>query len=50
MGMGIILRNHEGKVRATWSFTKPGSLDPAAAEATALFHGMKLCKELEFPI
>ena len=47
MGMGIILRNHEGKVRAAWNFTKPGLLDPATAEATALFHGMKLCKELE---
>jgi hypothetical protein len=46
MGMGIILRNHEGKVRAAWSLSKPGLLEPAAAEAVALFHGMKFCKEL----
>jgi ribonuclease HI len=46
MGMGIILRNHEGKVRAAWSLSKPGLLEPAAAEAVSLFHGMKFCKEL----
>jgi ribonuclease HI len=46
MGMGIILRDHEGKVRAAWSLSRPGLLDTTAAEATALFYGMKLCKEL----
>jgi ribonuclease HI len=46
MGMGIILRDHEGKVRAAWSLSRPGLMDTIAAEATALFYGMKLRKEL----
>jgi ribonuclease HI len=44
--VGIILRDHEGKVRAAWSFSRPGLLDPTAIEASALFHGLKHCKEL----
>jgi hypothetical protein len=46
MGVGIILRDHEGNIRAAWSFSRPGLLDPTAAEASALFHGLKHCKEL----
>ena len=46
MGMGIILRDHYGKVKAAWSFSKEGLFEPAAAEALALFHGLKFCKEL----
>jgi ribonuclease HI len=46
MGIGIILRDHEGKVRAAWSISRPGLVDPTAAEASALFHGLNQCKVL----
>jgi ribonuclease HI len=46
MGMGIIVRDHYGQVKAAWSFTKEGLFEPAAAEATALVHGLNLCKAL----
>jgi ribonuclease HI len=46
IGVGGILRDEQGSVRAAWSLSKHGLLDPTAAEATALFHGVLRCKSL----
>jgi hypothetical protein len=35
-----------GSVRPAWSFSKNGLLDPSAAKAITLFHGVNLCKNL----
>jgi ribonuclease HI len=44
--VGGILRDDKGSVRAAWSLLKINHLDPSAAEAFALFHGVNLCKNL----
>lgn len=46
MGMGVLLRNHFGHIRAARSTTKMSYFDPTVAEALALLHGILLCKEL----
>ena len=38
MGMGIITRDHEGRVVAAWCATKTDVSDPASAEALAAWN------------
>lgn len=45
-GVGVLVRDHEGRVKAARSVTKSGFLEPTAAEALALFEGVRLCKDL----
>ncbi|XP_059460184.1 uncharacterized protein LOC132189464 [Corylus avellana] len=46
IGVGVLVRDHEGRVMAARSVTKSGFLEPTAAEALALFEGVRLCKDL----
>ncbi|XP_059442086.1 uncharacterized protein LOC132174450 [Corylus avellana] len=46
IGLGVLVRDHEGQVKAARSVTKSGFLEPTAAEAMALFEGVRLCKDL----
>ncbi|XP_059439185.1 uncharacterized protein LOC132171798 [Corylus avellana] len=43
MGMGVVIRDHEGCVRAVKCSLKQGSFDPAAAETMAAIHALKFC-------
>lgn len=43
MGVGVIVRDHNGKVRAARSFTKRGVLKPKTGETIASYHAAQLC-------
>jgi ribonuclease HI len=45
-GLGGILRDEKGFVLAAWSCSRSGLPAPAAAEASALFHGINACKSM----
>ncbi|XP_059428715.1 uncharacterized protein LOC132162495 [Corylus avellana] len=46
IGVGVLVRDHEGWVTAARSVTKSGFLEPTAAEAMAFFEGVWFCKDL----
>ncbi|XP_059436168.1 uncharacterized protein LOC132169100 [Corylus avellana] len=46
MGVGIVVRDHEGRVRAARSFMNMGSLESIAVEALATFYAASLCEEI----
>ncbi|XP_059445445.1 uncharacterized protein LOC132177210 [Corylus avellana] len=45
MGFGIIVRDWVGKVFTAKIFSQNGALEPTAAEAMAVFYGVKFCQE-----
>lgn len=45
MGLGVIVRDYQGRVYAARSLTKRGALEPTVVEALAVFYGIKLCHE-----
>lgn len=47
LGLGVIIRDYLGYVRAARSSTRTGFMEPTAAEALAMFHGARLCKDLD---
>ncbi|XP_059446585.1 uncharacterized protein LOC132178149 [Corylus avellana] len=47
-GMGIVVRDHEGKVRVAQCLYRRGTVVPAVAKAMASFYAVKLCKEKGF--
>jgi ribonuclease HI len=46
VGLGAIIRDHQGRMWAAKSMTQKGSLDPIAAETIAATMAAKLCKEM----
>jgi ribonuclease HI len=45
VGMGVLIRDHIGHVKAARSTTKLGCFEPAVVEAMSLLHGLFLCVE-----
>ncbi|XP_059454954.1 uncharacterized protein LOC132185160 [Corylus avellana] len=43
MGMGVVIRDHDGRVRAVKCSLKQGHFDPTAAETMAAIHALKFC-------
>jgi hypothetical protein len=50
LGMGAIVRDHEGHVLAAKSFTKLGIQEPVATEALAALHATKFSQDLGLQI
>jgi ribonuclease HI len=48
MGVGIIVRNHEGSVRAMKCMARPFINDPSTAEAIAAWAAVDMCGQLQF--
>ncbi|XP_059451110.1 uncharacterized protein LOC132181902 [Corylus avellana] len=48
MGLGIVVRDSEGRVRAARSNTRRGLLDPTVAEAVAAYQAVLFCNELGY--
>jgi ribonuclease HI len=46
MGMGVVIRNHEGEFRVAKSSFINGRSDPTVAEAMAVVHAIGFCKEM----
>lgn len=46
VGIGVVIRDHQGKMWASKCQTCPGLLDPPAAEAVASFMAAQLCLEM----
>jgi ribonuclease HI len=43
VGLGIVIRDHDGRVLSAKCISKEGAVDPGAAEAMALSQGVSLC-------
>jgi ribonuclease HI len=48
MGVGLVCRDHNRKVRGTICIYIPYVTDPTVAEALAAQHGVEFCSELPF--
>jgi hypothetical protein len=48
IGLGVVIRDHTGKLCAAKSLTRIGFLEPVAAEAMAVLVAVQLCGELGF--
>lgn len=46
VGMGVLIRDHIGKVKAARSTTRLGCFEPAVAEVLVLLHRLLFCKEI----
>ena len=46
MGLGAVIRDHQGRVWATKSITQLGFLNPLAAEFLAAIMAVQLCNEM----
>lgn len=49
VGMGVVVRDCEGRVKAAKSLTKLGNIDPTMGEAMAAFQAVSLCQALGVP-
>ena len=47
-GMGVVIRDSTGTIKAATCVMKQAGLNPAAAEALALMEAFRLCRELGF--
>ena len=47
MGVGLILRDHDGGVWAVGSFKQKGWLDPTTVEAMVTIRAAKFCNEMD---
>jgi ribonuclease HI len=48
VGLGALIRDHNGDVQVSRSTTKRGCFEPTVAEALSLLHGLLLCVEHEY--
>jgi hypothetical protein len=48
IGLGVVIRDHTGKLCAAKSLTRIGFLEPVAAEAMAVLVAVQWCGELGF--
>ena len=48
VGLGIVIRDHDGRVLSAKCISKEGAVDPGAAEAMSLSGGVFLCISLGF--
>ena len=46
MGLGVVIRDHLGRLVATKSVTRPGGFEPAVAEALAALMAIQMSCEL----
>lgn len=46
IGIGIVVRDHDGHVTMARSLMKMGNLEPVVTEALAAFHATLFCQEL----
>ena len=46
IGIGVVIRNQEGRVKAAQSSSRNGIFYPTTAETIAAMHTLRFCKEI----